>query len=295
MTRTAISPRFAISTLENTVYLPLMSFERAKAALSGTRFADFRWVEETASTNADVVEILRTQDPSEDRRPVVLVADHQTAGRGRRDRTWDAPPRSSILMSIGLPLVAFDAERWPLINAAVALACVDAAPDLRVKWPNDLVAAGAGPDGSDLKVGGILSELHRDLGGMGDCLVVGVGLNVNWGRMPDELAATATSLDIILEGEVDADVIASDLLISLDSRWLPRLGRSASSVDEFLDAYRSRSVTIGRDVRIELEGGSDLLGRAVDIDASGALVVETGDGTRRTITVGDVVHLRPAG
>ncbi len=90
-------------------------------------------------------------------------------------------------------------------------------------------------------------------------------------------------------------MIASDLLISLDSRWLPRLGRSASSVDEFLDAYRSRSVTIGRDVRIELEGGSDLLGRAVDIDASGALVVETGDGTRRTITVGDVVHLRPAG
>ncbi|MBS1836482.1 MAG: biotin--[acetyl-CoA-carboxylase] ligase [Actinobacteria bacterium] len=269
-----------------------MSFERAKATLSGTRFADFRWVEETASTNADMVEILRTQDPSEDRRPAVLVADHQTAGRGRRDRAWDSPPRASILMSIGLPLVAIDRERWSLVNAAVALAAVDAAPDLRVKWPNDLVAPGAG-GGADLKVGGILAELHQDLGGMGDCLIVGVGLNVNWGRMPEDLADTATSLDILLGGDVDADVIVSDLLISLDSRWLPRLGRSAPTVEELLDAYRSRSATIGREVRVALADGSELDGTAVDIDATGALVVEAA-GERRTITVGDVVHLRPA-
>lgn len=272
-----------------------MSFERAKAALSGTRFADFRWVEETGSTNADMVEILRTQDPSEDRRPAVLVADHQTSGRGRRDRSWEAPPGSSILMSIGLPLAGIEADRWPLVNAAVALAAVDAAPDLRVKWPNDLVAPGSGADGADLKVGGILAELHADLGGMGDCLVVGVGLNVNWTRMPDELADTATSLDILLEGEVDASVIVTDLLVSLDSRWLPRLGRSSPSVDELLDAYRSRSATLGRQVRIELEGGSELSGTAVDIDASGALVVETPDGSRSTITVGDVVHVRRDG
>lgn len=269
-----------------------MSFERAKATLTGTRFADFRRVEETASTNADMVEILRTQDPSEDRRPAVLVADHQTAGRGRRDRTWDAPPRSSILMSIGLPLVGIEQQRWPLVNAAVALAVVDAAPDLRVKWPNDLVAPGA--DGADLKVGGILAELHPDLGGLGDCLVVGLGLNVNWTRMPSELEETATSLDILLEGHVDADVVVGDLLVALDSRWLPRLGRSASTVDELLDAYRSRSATIGRDVRIELEDGSVLDGVAADVDETGALVVDGRDGTRRTITVGDVVHVRRA-
>ena len=102
MTRTAISPLFAISTLENTTYLLLMQFERAKAALAGTRFADFRTVEETGSTNADMVEILRTQDPTEDRRPAVLVADHQSAGRGRRDRAGDARRRRRAYRLLGL-------------------------------------------------------------------------------------------------------------------------------------------------------------------------------------------------
>lgn len=274
-----------------------MQFERAKAALAGTRFADFRWVDETESTNADMVEILTTQDVSADRRPAVLVAGHQTAGRGRRDRAWDAPPGSSLLMSIGIPVGDIDPERWPLVNAAVGLAAVDAAPDLRLKWPNDLVAPRAGADGADLKVGGILAELHDDLGRLGPCLIVGIGLNLNWGEMPPELADTATSLDIILEGDVATDVIATDLLVSLDSRWLGMLGRSNPSVDSFVDAYRSRSVTIGRRVRVELEAGADgapLVGTAVDVDPRGALVVETDDGIRRTISAGDVVHLRPA-
>lgn len=273
-----------------------MQFERAKAALEGTRFADFRWVEETASTNADMVEILRSQDPSQDRRPAVLVAGHQTAGRGRRDRTWDAPAGSSLLMSIGLPVGDIDPARWSLLNAAVALATVDAAPDLRVKWPNDLVAVGAGADGSDRKVGGILAELHEDLGGLGPCLVVGLGLNLNWGEMPPELADTATSLDLVLGGEVAADVVVTDLLVALDSRWLGLLGRSAPDVTELVDAYRSRSATIGRSVRVELDstgGAAELIGTAVDVDDSGALIVESADGERRTVTVGDVVHLRP--
>ncbi|UDY35589.1 biotin--[acetyl-CoA-carboxylase] ligase [Dermatobacter hominis] len=273
-----------------------MPFERAKAALTGTRFADLRWVDETGSTNADVVSILGSQDPSEDRRPVVLVAGHQTAGRGRRDRTWEAPPGSSLLMTVGLPVGDIDPARWPLVNAAVALAVVDAAPDLRVKWPNDLVAPGVGADGADLKVGGILAELHQDLGGLGPCLVVGLGLNLNWGAMPDELVATATSLDILLGGHVDAEVVVTDLLVSLDSRWLGQLGRSTPNVDRLLDAYRSRSATIGRRISVELEAGTGeglLTGTAVDVDASGALVVEDDAGEVRTVTVGDVVHLRP--
>ena len=143
-----------------------MQFERAKAALAGTRFADFRTVEETGSTNADMVEILRTQDPTEDRRPAVLVADHQSAGRGRRDRTWDAPPGSSLLMSIGLPVGDIDRSRWPLVNAAVALAAVDAAPDLRIKWPNDLVWPGDGSS-PDRKLAGILAESVLSYLGLG--------------------------------------------------------------------------------------------------------------------------------
>lgn len=200
-------------------------------------------------------------------------------------------------MSIGIPVGDIDPERWPLVNAAVGLAAVDAAPDLRLKWPNDLVAPRAGADGADLKVGGILAELHDDLGQLGPCMIVGIGLNLNWGEMPAELAETATSLDIILEGDVAADVIASDLLVSLDSRWLGLLGRSNTNIESFVDAYRSRSVTIGRRVRVELEagaGGEPLIGTAVDVDARGALIVETDDGERRTVSAGDVVHLGSA-
>src|SRR5690349_17796857 len=106
MTRTAISPRLAMSTFENTFYLSSVSFHRAKSALLGTRFGDLRSVAETGSTNADMRTLLGSAglsgvgSPS----PVVLVADHQTAGRGRLDRTWQAPPGASVLMSIGMPV-----------------------------------------------------------------------------------------------------------------------------------------------------------------------------------------------
>ncbi len=273
-----------------------MPFERAKAALGGTRFADLRWVAETGSTNADVAGILRSADPSAGRSPVVLIADHQVAGRGRRDRTWEARPGSSLLMSVGLPVGDIDAQRWSLLNAAVALAAVDAAPDLRIKWPNDLVAPRAGEGGADLKVGGILAELHHDLGSQGPCIVIGLGLNLNWVEMPAELVDTATSLDILLGGRVDAEVVVTDLLVSLDSRWLPLLAGPSGSPDELLDAYRSRSATLGRTVRVELDAGSGgdvLTGTADDIDGTGALQVTGTDGRLHTVTVGDVVHARP--
>lgn len=297
MTRTAISPLFAISTLENTTYLHPMSFERAKAAVSGSRFADLRWVETTGSTNADVARILLERGPGDPRTPVVLIAGHQSAGRGRRDRTWDAPAGASLLMSIGVSVAHLAPEHWSSVNAALALAATDAAPSLRIKWPNDLVAAGAGLDGADLKVAGILSEIHPGADGIGPWLIAGIGMNLNWKEMPGVLATTATSLDIVLGGDVDAEVLVSDLLISLDSRWLALIERPAPAIEELLDAYRSRSATIGRSVNVELDpaaGGDALLvGTAVDIDSTGALVVEGADGARRTVTVGDVVHLRP--
>jgi BirA family biotin operon repressor/biotin-[acetyl-CoA-carboxylase] ligase len=297
MTRTAISPLFAISTLENTTYLRLMPFERAKAALSGSRFADLRWVESTGSTNADVARILLERGPGDPRTPVVLIAGHQSAGRGRRDRTWEAPPGASLLMTIGLSVAEVAPERWSLINAALALAAVDAAPSLRIKWPNDLVAPGAGLRGADLKVAGLLSEIHPAVSGAGPWLVAGLGMNLNWTEMPAALATTATSLDIVLGGAVDPEMLVTDLLVSLDSRWLGLIERPTPATEELLDAYRSRSATIGRQVSVELDatsGGDALLvGTAVDIDATGALVVESAKGSRRTVTVGDVVHLRP--
>ncbi len=274
-----------------------MSFERAKAALVGTRFADLRWVPTTGSTNADMLGLLREQGAgtptgqARPARPIVLVADHQSAGRGRLDRTWEAPAGASILMTIGMSVDDVAPERRTLLTAALAASVADAQPELRIKWPNDLVAVGAGDDGGDRKVGGILAEVHA-VGGLGDCVLLGMGLNVNWPEIPADLAGIATSLNLVLGGDVDRDVLLADLLITLDTRWLPLVGPAAPSVEEFVAAYRARSATLGRRVRVEL-ADAVLVGTAVDIEDDGALVVEDDQRVRRTVTVGDVVHLRP--
>ena len=290
-----------------------MSFHRAKAALVGTRFADLRSVADTGSTNADMRGLLDAAAlagvsvPS----PIVLLADHQSAGRGRLDRSWQAPSGSSVLMSIGLPVPTIPPQRRSLLTTCLALAVTDATASLgldqvRIKWPNDLVidapgdvpphapsdvpGAGAGDGGPGYrKVGGILAELHC-VAGSGDCLILGIGLNVNWPEIPDELALLATSLNHVAGHDIDRDDLVAQILTLLDRVWLPAL--DAADLAPLSEAYVARSATLGRDVRVELPG-SELIGRATRVAADGALVVVDAAGTEHTVTVGDVVHLRP--
>lgn len=275
-----------------------MSFLRAKAALAETRFADLRWVASTGSTNRDMVDLLAASggDPS---RPLVLVADHQHAGRGRLDRTWTAPPGASVLMTIGLPTDHLLPERRTLLTTALALAVAEAPSvqgTLRLKWPNDLVAPGAGSDGTDQKVSGLLAELHH-VPGRGECVLLGVGINVNWGpvdasEVPAEVLAVAGSLDRLVGAEVDREDLVVETLRGLEQRWLPVLEDRANPPTVLLDAYRDRSATIGRRVRVELPA-AELVGTATGITATGELVVVDDQRVERTIAVGDVVHLRP--
>ena len=277
-----------------------MSFTRAKAALAGTRFGDLRSVAQTGSTNADMHALL-ADTPGADG-AIVLLADHQTAGRGRLSRTWQAPPGASILMSIGVPVAGVPAERRGLLSTALALATTDAigavggTGEVLVKWPNDVVveapddAEGAGP--GYRKLGGILAELHP-IEGRGDCLVLGLGLNVNWPEIPEELASIATSLHAVLGTEVDRDDLVTALLGAFEDRWLPLVEAPDGDLAELFAAYTDRSATLGRQVRVELPS-STLTGRAVRVLPDGALVVAGDDGTEHTVTVGDVVHLRPA-
>ena len=130
--------------------------EAANRALPRTRFADVRWVDETGSTNADLLALAR--DGAAD--GTVLVADHQTAGRGRADRVWTAPAGSSLLVSVLLRpptarRAASRAWRWASPRSTRCTRRPGVAP--RLKWPNDLVWPGVG-DGSDRKLGGILAE-----------------------------------------------------------------------------------------------------------------------------------------
>ncbi len=277
--------------------------EIARSALVGSRFADVRWVAETGSTNADALELGRQGEAE----GVVLVADHQTAGRGRLGRTWQAPVGGSLLCTILLRPPASVAASTTM---AVAVAAADAVAELtgqaaRLKWPNDLVWPG---DGSvpDRKLAGILAEVDWPAASQissgwreprpQDRLVVagGIGINVAWGTdVPADLADLAVALDHLTAPSpppAREDLLVA-MLTHLDQRYAALLSGPEGAAD-LRHAWRQRSATLGRRVRIDL-GVDDLEGTAVDITEEGHLVVETVEGDRRTIAVGDVVHLRP--
>ena len=276
---------------------------RARSALAagpGRRFADVRWTAETGSTNADAMELARQGEPE----GIVLVADHQTAGRGRAGRTWTAPPGAGLLLSILLrpPAAVMDLTTMAVaVSAAVAIETVAGfAP--RLKWPNDLVWPGDGST-TDRKLAGILAEADWPATSSISAgwkppapdertvVVVGIGLNVSWpADVPPELADIAVAINQVVGTPVDRE----DVLIALLSALGPRyLALCAGDRTGLLDEWRARSATLGRRVRVEL-GQHDVEGLAVDLTEDGHLVVETHEGKRRTFAVGDVVHLRPA-
>lgn len=274
----------------------------ARAALVGTRFADVRWVAETGSTNADALELARAGEAE----GIVLVADHQTAGRGRLGRSWQAPPGGSLLCTI---LLRPPARIAPATTMAVALSAAEAVEALtgaapRLKWPNDLVWPGDG-SAADRKLAGILAEVDwpaasHIAGGWAEpkptdrlVVAVGIGLNVAWGRdVPAELADLAVALDHVVEAAPDRVALLVSFLERLDLRYAQLLG-DADALELLRSDWRDRSATLGRRVRVDL-GADDVVGTAVDVTAEGHLVVETLEGERRTLAVGDVVHLRPA-
>lgn len=206
----------------------------------------------------------------------VVTADHQTAGRGRRERSWTAPPGGSLLTSVLLrEPTALTARAQAVLAATVAMAeALEARSGLPValKWPNDLLLG-------DRKVGGVLAEWD------GAALVVGIGVNLHWARVPADLAGTATAVN--LAG--GRPVTPAELL----EEFLRRLDAHLDALPRVLDAYRPRLATLGRRVRVEL-AEADRVGVAVDVDEAGRLVVAVEGGRRETVAAGDVVHLRPA-
>jgi len=223
---------------------------------------------ELDSTNRQLLDAARAG--AADRR--VVVADVQTAGRGRLDRSWEALPGSSLLVSVLLR--APDDPLRAVMATAVALA--DAVGDVAgigvaLKWPNDLMVG-------ERKLAGILAE--RD----GDALVIGAGCNVNWDEFPPELASTATACNLEVGRPVDRDALLVEFLTRLDAA----LGSGADVVDD----YRARLVTLGRNVRVQPVRGDDIVGRAAAVTDDGALIVRDDAGSDHTVTTADVVHLR---
>jgi BirA family biotin operon repressor/biotin-[acetyl-CoA-carboxylase] ligase len=228
-------------------------------------------VAETGSTNDDLVAAARQGAPS----GTVLVTDHQTAGRGRLGRRWDAPPGSSLLVSVLVRPSPAAADRLHGATQAVGLsaqaACIDGAgfrPEL--KWPNDLLVGSR-------KLAGVLAEA------LPGAVVVGMGLNVAWPPEPTELAISASS--------AAGRPVGRDELLAA---YLDHLGRRFAQWEHEPDIlhgdYRRNLATLGRAVRVELATGT-IDGTAVDVAADGQLVVVS-DGEQHLVSAADVVHLR---
>ncbi len=209
---------------------------------------------------------------------VIVVAEHQTAGRGRLDRTWETPPGSALTFSVVVDPGLVDHD-WPLLPLAVALAVADgvrrsAGLDVEVKWPNDLLINGK-------KFCGILLERVQDVDGR-PLAVIGIGINVGL-TAADLPVPTATSL-ALAGSEVDRTAVFAEVVPALATL----LGALQSDPAAVLERYRSECDTLGREVTVSLPDGEQLTGTATGLDRNGRLLV--GD---RAIGAGDVVHVRP--
>jgi BirA family biotin operon repressor/biotin-[acetyl-CoA-carboxylase] ligase len=213
---------------------------------------------------------------------VVVVAEEQTAGRGRMGRTWVSPAGRNLTASIGLAPELDAADGWQL-GLAAALAARDACgtvADVELKWPNDLVAA----DGR--KIGGLLVETSTE-GSRLRTAVIGFGININWRRaeMPGQLADGATSLAELAGRSLDRVELLRALLDRLESELAAiESGRSP------LERYRAACATLGAEVTVDTPDGR-IAGRARDLDERGALVVETAAGPV-AISSGQVLRVR---
>lgn len=254
--------------------------------LSRAAAPELEWLAQAGSTNTELSARASTGTAP---RWLVYATDHQTAGRGRLDRQWVAPAGTSLAVSVLMPTAAADHDQlgWFPLIAGLAMTRTVAAllPDGQVglKWPNDVQVAG-------LKVAGLLAEYVPDA----HAVVMGAGLNLT--MTPDQLPTQqATSLTLHgAEPEGLLDAALSRYLTELRSLHA-RLVSAGFDADKagVRDAVAAACTTLGRDVRVDLPGGGELLGVAEGLDESGRLLVRPpGGAPLQPVAAGDVTHLR---
>jgi BirA family biotin operon repressor/biotin-[acetyl-CoA-carboxylase] ligase len=198
----------------------------------------------------------------------VVIADHQTAGRGRLGRTWHSPPGVNLYLS---RICRGPFDLLPLQGALAVRNTIQCflPPDLTavIKWPNDILAG-------EYKLAGILCELLEDFA------VVGVGINVNMTEFPEGLRRPASSLRLLCGAEQDRKALLRTVLDNLDY-WL-------DNSDQVVDAFAGHCITLGREVTVNLPGREPLTGTAVRLNERGALILRDQSDDLHTIEAGDV-------
>ncbi|MDT0329144.1 biotin--[acetyl-CoA-carboxylase] ligase [Nocardiopsis lambiniae] len=250
-------------------------------------------VPEAGSTNTELAARARDGAPHGS----VLVAEHQSAGRGRLGRGFSTPPRAALTVSLLLrPTVPVGRLGW--LSALMGVAAVGAVRgttgvEAALKWPNDLMVPKASttrPERADGKLAGILAEIDFSSGA--PAVVVGIGINVSQSR---EELPVATAVSLRGEGATDLDrgVLLASLLGEFEELYTMWAAAEGDAEAAGLAAvYRDTCVTVGHRVRVHLPDGRVLKGTATGIDADGRLVVDGPEG-ERALSAGDVVHVRP--
>lgn len=211
----------------------------------------------------------------------LVITDEQTAGRGRMGRHWDAPPETSLLMSVIFrPALAPDQINRLVMACGLAIAegCEEiAGVSVDMKWPNDLLIGGR-------KFTGILPESGL-IGNMLAWVIVGMGVNVNQTfSLRDPLFETATSLRMVTGQEINRAQLLAHILAALD-RWHVQLHNAI-----LIETWRSRCVNLGQRIRVQV-GTTVVEGRADELDDIGALWLTDGAGVRHRLLAGEATVL----
>lgn len=222
---------------------------------------------ETVTSTNDIARRLAEEGAVEG---TVVVADEQTRGRGSRGRVWVSPPGANLLVSVLLrPNLPIERMGELTFVAAVAVAgtlhdCCGL--DAGIKWPNDVQVCGK-------KIAGMIVETAKG------AAILGIGLNVNWTQMPEDIATIATSIALELGKPVDLDHVLKTMLADLDIAY--GVYRARGFVRTLQD-WRELEITTGSEVTVSIDGRS-AHGLAVDIDEHGSLVIELPTGERKAL------------
>ena len=232
---------------------------------------------ETGSTNIDAKELAENGEAS----GAVVVADMQTAGRGRRGRGWVSPAGKDIYMTIMLRPQCRP-EKASVLTLVMALAVLEAVSELLsqgcyIKWPNDIVVNGK-------KVCGILTEMSAEIG-LIHYLVIGVGINVNQKSFSEEIREKATSLKLELGRHVRRSELIAAVMEEFEVCYETFL--KTGDLSGVREKYNQMLVNRGREVRV-LEPGNEYEAHALGINNAGELIVRTKDGQEQTIYAGEV-------
>lgn len=211
----------------------------------------------------------------------VVVAEGQLAGKGRRGRRWESPAGDNIYMSI-LLRPDFGAAKAPMLTLVMAYSISkvfrkNGFPSTQIKWPNDLILSGK-------KVCGILTEMHLE-GTRIDHVVIGVGINVNNQKFPEELCGKATSLYLESGEKVERETIIRDIVAVFEEEYKHFV--ECRELSFMQDEYNAMLINCGKEVRV-LEPENEYTAYALGINKTGELLVKTADGTEKEVYAGEV-------